>query len=125
MDAVGDVGQLGGDVASFFAHGGGPEAAGAVGGADQGSGHDAEEADFFCFVLQVHEFLGFDPAVHGQVPFGGAQVLGDGDQVAAGGVEVAEGLGDFVAGFAHAQDEVDLVTMPWLRPWLMTSRERS
>src|SRR5690242_19119801 len=53
LDAVGDVGEFGGDVAAFFAHGGGPEAAGAVGGADQGAGHDAEEADFFGFVLEV------------------------------------------------------------------------
>src|SRR3954470_15055054 len=108
LDAVGDVGEFGGDVAAFFAHGGGPEPAGAVGGADQGPGHDAEEADLLGFVLEVHEFLGFDPAVHGQVPFGRAQVLGDGDQVAAGLVQVLQGFADFFAGFTHAQDEVGL-----------------
>src|SRR4051794_2060171 len=108
LDAVGDVGEFGGDVAAFFAHGGGPEPAGGVGGADQGAGHGAGEADFLGFGLEVHEFLGFDPAVHGQVPFTGAEVLGDGDQVTARGVEVAEGFGDFFPGFAHAQDEVGL-----------------
>ena len=103
-----DVGELGGDFPALLAHRGGPEPAGAVGGAHQRAGHDAEEADLVGFVLQVHEFLRLDPAVHRQVPLGRAQVLGDGDQVAAGVVQVLQGLGDLLAGFAHAQDQVGL-----------------
>src|SRR5680860_1509664 len=59
---------------------------GTVGGADERSRHDADEADLFCFLRQLHKFLRFDPTVHRMVAYGRPQVLGDRDEVAAGSV---------------------------------------
>ena len=56
----------------------------------------------------VDELLRPDPPVHRVVARGGAQVLGDRDDVRAGLVEVAEGLLDLVVLLAHTEDEVGL-----------------
>ena len=84
------------------------EPAGAVGRAHERTGHHAGEPDLVGLVLQLDELLGLHPALDGVVPRGGPEVLGDGDQLAAGRVQVAQRLADLLAGLAHAEDQVGL-----------------
>ena len=88
------------------------EAAGAVRRAHQRAGHHAGEADVVGLVLELDELLGLDPPLDRVVPLGRAEVLGDGEQVAAGVVQVAHRLADLLAGLAHAEDEVALGDQP-------------
>ena len=68
----------------------------------------AGEADLVGLVLELDELLGLDPPLDRVVPHGRAEVLGDGDQLAAGVVQVAQRLADLLAGLAHAEDQVGL-----------------
>src|SRR5579875_2118210 len=80
----------------------------AVGGADQRAGHDAGEADLQGLFAEFDELLGLDPALDRVVPRRRAQVLGDRQQVAAGRVQVGQGLADLVPLLAQAEDQVGL-----------------
>ncbi len=60
------------------------------------------------FLLHFHELLRPDPPLDRVVPHRRAQVLGDGDDLAAGVVQVAQRLADLIAGLAHAEDQVRL-----------------
>ena len=71
-------------------------------------GQDAGEADLLGLGGELHELLGLDPPLDRVVAQRGPQVLGDRDQLAAGGVQVAERLADLLAGLAHAEDQVGL-----------------
>src|SRR6478609_11344065 len=71
--------------------------AGTVGRADQRTGERSGEADLVGLGLELDELLRLDPPLDGVVPGGGADVLGDGDQLAAGLVEVAQRLADLLA----------------------------
>src|SRR5690242_18876878 len=82
--------------------------AGPVGRTYERSGHDAGEADLVGLGLELDELLGLDPPLDGVVAHRGAEVLGDGDQLAAGVVQVAQRLADLLAGLAHAEDQVGL-----------------
>src|SRR5690606_21580909 len=84
------------------------QAAGAVAGAHQRARHDAREADLLRLGGQLHELLGLHPPLDRVVAGAGPQVLGDRDELAAGGVQVPQGLGDLLAGLAHAEDQVGL-----------------
>ena len=85
---------------------------GAVRRPHQRTGHHAGEADVVGLVLELDELLGLDPPLDGVVPLGRPQVLGDGEQVAAGVVQVAHRLADLLAGLAHAEDQVALGDEP-------------
>src|SRR6478752_1796690 len=50
------------------------------------------EADVVGLVAELHELLGLHPALDGVVPHGRAEVLGDGDELAARVVQVLERL---------------------------------
>src|SRR3954469_9760563 len=79
--------------------------AGPVGRTHERAGHDAREADLVGLVAELDELLGLDPALDRGVPHARAQVLGDGDQLAAGRVQIAQRLRDLLAGLTHAEDE--------------------
>ena len=68
------------------------EAAGAVGRAHQRAGHDAAEAELLGQLGVGDEFLWAHPALNRVEARAGAQVLGDGDDVAARVVQVAHRL---------------------------------
>ena len=70
---------------------------------------------------QLDELLGLDPAVDRVVPRAGPQVLGDGQQVGARVVQVAQRGTDLLAGLAHAEDQVGLGDQPG-RPALAMQR---
>ena len=97
-----------GDGPSPLGHRGGPQPPRAVGAAHQRAGHDALEPQVGRDVGPVHELLRLDPPVDRVVLGGGAQVLGDREDVAARVVQVADGLLDLGVLLAHAQDEVAL-----------------
>ena len=107
-------------------HGLGVEAAGAVAGAHEGPAHDAGEADGRGDLGEVDELLGADPALHRMVPRAGAQVLGDGDEVAAGRVR-GRASAWWTSSISSPMPRMRLllVTRPAARAWVMTSRLRS
>src|SRR5215472_16692563 len=84
------------------------EAAGPVGGADQRARHDPGKAQLEGFLAQLVEFLGGHPPVDRVVPDGGPQVLGDREQIAAGGAQVGHGGADLLPLLAEAEDQVGL-----------------
>src|SRR5690606_26943019 len=67
------------------------QAAGAVAGAHQRARHDAREADLLRLGGQLHELLGLHPPLDRVVAGAGPQVLGDRDELAAGGRQVPPG----------------------------------
>ena len=77
-----------------------------IGRAHQRSGHHTEEADLAGDAVEFGEFGWGDPAFDGVVPRRGPQVLGDGDQLASGGVQVPQGSHDLVSGLPHPEDQV-------------------
>ncbi len=81
---------------------------GAVRRAHQRTGHDAGEPDRLGGVGVLDELFGLDPPLHGVVPRRRPQVLGDGEDVAAGVVQVVHRLGDLLGRLAHAEDQVRL-----------------
>src|SRR6478672_4715935 len=84
------------------------EPAGAVGAAHQRTGQHTGEPDALGLGGEADELLRLDPADDRVVPGGGAQVLGDREQVAAGVVQRLHRLDHLVRLLAHAQDEVGL-----------------
>src|SRR5699024_9632610 len=108
----GQVLEIGRHVLPPVAEGLHEELARAVRGADQRPGHDARETDLPGLVGQFDELLRLDPAVDRVVERTGPQVLGDGEDVAARGVQVAHRLDHLVRGLAHPQDEVGLGDQP-------------
>ena len=103
-----------GDGATALDHGPPPQHAGTVGGTHHGAAHDGGEPDLLGQAAEVHELLRLDPAVNWVVQLGGAQVLGDGEDVAARLHQGGHGRLDLVAGLAHAQDEIGLGDQPCL-----------
>src|SRR5699024_7386902 len=110
-----EVAQVLGGLAAQLPHGLRPELPGTVGGADHGAGHGGQEAHLLGDPGQLEEFLGFHPAIDGVVQLRGPQVLGDGDDVAAGLTQPLEGADDLLGGLAHPQDQVRLGDHPGVR----------
>src|SRR6202000_374818 len=84
------------------------EPAGAVGRPHQRPGQHTREAESLGVLRELDELLRPDPAVHRVMARRGAQVLGDGDDVAARGVQIGQGGAHLVGGFTEAEDEVAL-----------------
>src|ERR1035441_10547509 len=76
--------------------------------AHQRSGHDTGKAQAAGLLGQLVELRRGHPAVDRVVTRGGAQVLGDRQQLAAGRAEVRHRPADLVPLLAHAQDEAGL-----------------
>src|SRR5215212_11352064 len=79
-----------------------------VGRTDQRTAHDSREADLFGLHLQLEELFGANPAIHRMVSRGRPKVLGDGDDLSTGLVQITERSGDLGARLAHTQDQVAL-----------------
>ena len=78
----------------------------------QRPGQHAGEADRLREPLVLDELLGLDPALHRVVAHRRPQVLGDGDDVAAGLVKVGQRGAHLVRRLTHAEDEVGLGDQP-------------
>ena len=76
---------------------------GVVGTAYQRAGFDVAEALLQGVLLEESEFFGGDVAGDGQLVFGRAQVLAEGENVAAVLAQVAEDLFQFIASLAQAE----------------------
>ena len=76
-------------------------------------------------LLELDELLGLDPPLDRVVALGRAQVLRDGEQIAAGVAQVAHRLADLLAVSPMPRMRLDLVTSPDARACGSTSSERS
>src|SRR5882757_2326304 len=81
---------------------------GPVGRSHQRTSKDTGEAKSLGELRVLDEFLGLDPPLHRVVAHRGPQVLRDGDDVAAGLVEIRQRDVHLVGRLAHAEDEVAL-----------------
>src|SRR5829696_7784935 len=86
----------------------GVQPARSVGRPHQRAGQHSGEAEALGELLMLDELLGFDPALHGVVAQRRPQVLRDGDDVAAGVVEIVQRGAHLVGSLAHAEDQVGL-----------------
>ena len=75
---------------------------------NQRTSHDAGKAHFLGSLGVLDKFFRLDPPLDGMVPRRGTQVLGDGEDVTARGVQVSHRLGDLFGCLTHAEDQVGL-----------------
>src|SRR5271156_495135 len=78
----------------------------------QRTGQHSGESQLLGVLRELCEFVGVDPALDRMVSRGRAQVLGDGDDVASGSVQVAECRTHLLGRLAHPEDEVALGDQP-------------
>ena len=83
-----------------------PQQSRAIGRTDEGAGHDPGEAHGLGLGRKLDELFGMHPTVDWMVQGRGAQILRESQQIAAGLVQGAHGFKNFLAGFAHAQNQV-------------------
>src|SRR3954468_25101846 len=87
---------------------------GPIGRTDERTAHHPGVPGRQCLLPELDELLGLHPTVDGVVPGGGPEVLGDGQDLRARLVQVANRRGDLLPGLPHPEDEVRLGHQPGL-----------
>ena len=79
-----------------------------IGGAYEGTAHDASETECACLVREFDKLLGLDPALDRMMARRRPEVLRDRDDLDTGIVEIGERFADLRTGLAHAEDQIGL-----------------